>query len=398
VCNIKSDLRFVHLSDTHLGYRQYGLSERLKDWSRATREIINYAIRHGVDFVVHSGDLFNSNKVDHTSLIHAIKLLGSLKDANIPLFVIDGNHDRRKGAQKHGPNNVLDQLGLCRYLTPEDGRLDNAVATIGEVNIIGLGYQGTYLKSRLEDFYQQIPDGINIILLHAGVEQYSDEAQPDITPAKLNLLRPKTAYLALGHNHNEFKIGDWVYNPGSPEYYRFSDYDTKRYFYDVTLKNGTPTVAAMEVKNVRHMESFTIEHPNDDYVLLQRVKEELDQAEKNKTLVNSLLRIILNGKIDKSSNIAELRAFVEDRYSPLYCAIVDGTTIRSDLLIDDPGTMEELELRIFEQNFSHYKEQASDIAAFARGTMKEIIDAQPKSAEDAEPIAQRVSNFRKDTI
>ncbi len=368
------------------------------DWSRATKEIIHYAIGHEVDFVVHSGDLFNSNKVDHTSLIHAIKLLGSLKDANIPLFVIDGNHDRRKGAQKNGPNDVLQQLELCRFLSPEGGSLDNAVATIGGVNIIGLGYQGIYLKKRLEDFYQQIPDGSNVILLHAGVKYYSDEAQPDITPAQLNLLRPKATYLALGHNHNKFEIDDWVYNPGSPEYYRFSDYDIKRYFYDVTLKNGVPSVAEMEVKNVRHMESLTIEHPNDDYVLLQQVKEELDHVEKNKSLADSLLRIILNGKIDRSPNIAELRAFVEDRYSPLYCAIVDGTTTKGDLLIDDPGTMEALELRIFEQNFSHYKEQASDIAAFARGTMKEIIDAQLKSAEDAEPIAQHVSDFRRTTI
>jgi DNA repair exonuclease SbcCD nuclease subunit len=386
------------LSDTHLGYRQYGLSERLEDWNRATAEIIDYSIKHEVDFVVHSGDLFNSNKVDHTSLIHAIKLLGCLKDANIPLFVTDGNHDRRKGAQKHGPNNVLQQLELCHYLTPEGGGLDNAVATIGEVNIIGLGYQGIYLKSRLEDFYQQIPDGINIVLLHAGVEQYSDEAQPDITSAKLNLLRPKTAYLALGHYHNKFDIDNWVYNPGSPEYYRFSDCGIKRYFYDVTLKNGAPYVAEREVKNVRHMESLTIEHPNDDYVLVQRVKEELDHAEKNKSLADSLLRIVLNGKIDTSPNVADLRDFVEDRYLPLYCTIVDGTTTKGDLLIDDPRTMEELELRIFEQNFSHYKEQASDIAAFARGIMKEIIDAPLKSAEDAELIAQHVSNFRRNTI
>jgi len=398
VFNINSDLRFVHLSDTHLGYRQYGLNERLMDWSRATKEIIDHAIKHEVDFVVHSGDLFNSNKVDHTSLIYAIKLFGSLKDANIPLFVTDGNHDRRKGAQKHGPNNVLQQLELCHYLTPEGGDLDNAVATIGEVNIIGLGYQGIYLKSRLEDFYQQMPDGINIVLLHAGVEQYSDEAQPDITSAKLNLLRPKTTYLALGHYHNKFDIDGWVYNPGSPEYIRFSDCGVKRYFYDVTLKNEDPSVTEIEVKNVRHMESFTIEHPNDDYVLLQRVEEKLDQVEKNKTLANSLLRIILNGRIDKSPNIAELRAFVEDRYSPLYCAIVDGTTTEGDLFIDDPGTMEELELLIFEQNFSHYKEQASDIAAFARSIMKEITDAQLKSAEDAEPIAQHVSNFRRETL
>ena len=69
VLAIGTRLRFVHLSDSHLGYRQYGLKRRLKDWTRATQEIVNYAVKNEVDFVLHSGDLFNSNLVDHTTLI-----------------------------------------------------------------------------------------------------------------------------------------------------------------------------------------------------------------------------------------------------------------------------------------------------------------------------------------
>ena len=107
VLAIGTRLQFVHLSDSHLGYRQYGLKQRLQDWTRATPEIVNYAIKNEVDFVLHSGDLFNSNLVDHTTLIHAIKILNPLKEAGIPFFVIDGNHDRRKGSQSDTANNVL---------------------------------------------------------------------------------------------------------------------------------------------------------------------------------------------------------------------------------------------------------------------------------------------------
>ena len=122
VLAIGTRVRFVHLSDSHLGYRQYGLKRRLKDWTRATREIVNYAIKNEVDFVLHSGDLFNSNLVDHTTLIHAIKILNPLKEARIPFFVIDGNHDRRKGSQSDTANNVLEYLELVDYLGPRRGQ------------------------------------------------------------------------------------------------------------------------------------------------------------------------------------------------------------------------------------------------------------------------------------
>ncbi|MGZ4937008.1 MAG: metallophosphoesterase family protein, partial [Halobacteriota archaeon] len=211
-------LRFVHVSDTHLGYRQYGLSERLDDWNQATREVIDYAVKNEVDCVIHSGDLFNSNKVDHTSLIHAIEALRLLRDARIPFFVIDGNHDRRKGSQAHTALDVLQSLNLCSYLRPERGNLANATAQINGTNIIGLGYSGAYLKQRLAELSQQMPDGHNIVVLHAGIAQYIEGGQPEIALSDLEVLRPSTAYLALGHSHNKFSIDNWIFNPGSPEY------------------------------------------------------------------------------------------------------------------------------------------------------------------------------------
>lgn len=211
----------MHVSDTHLGYRQYGLSERLDDWSSATRESIDYAIQNRVDCVVHSGDLFNSNKVDHTSLIHAIEMLRALKDADIPFFVIDGNHDRRKGSQTHTALDVLQRLDLCHYLAPAGRTLEGAIGEVNGTSIVGLGYHGAYLRSKLRDFYEQMPEGRSVVLLHAGITQYAEGGHPEIAPPELAILRPKTAYLALGHYHNKFRLDDWIFNPGSPEYTAF---------------------------------------------------------------------------------------------------------------------------------------------------------------------------------
>ncbi|KXA90814.1 hypothetical protein AKJ57_03610 [candidate division MSBL1 archaeon SCGC-AAA259A05] len=68
------DIDFVHLSDTHLGYRQYGLDERFEDWSKATKQVIDYAVDHDVDAVIHSGDLFNSAKPGRDALLQATQI------------------------------------------------------------------------------------------------------------------------------------------------------------------------------------------------------------------------------------------------------------------------------------------------------------------------------------
>ncbi len=391
-------LRFIHVSDTHLGYHQYGLHERLDDWNRATREVLDYAVLNKVDCVIHSGDLFNSNRVDHSSLIHAIEALRLLKDAEIPFFVIDGNHDRRKGSQVHTALDVLQSLDLCRYLRPDRGSLENATAQINGTNIIGLGYNGAYLKPRLAELVQQMPDGRNVVVLHAGVAQHIEGGQPEIALSDLDMLRPTTAYLALGHYHNAFSVDNWVFNSGSPEYYRFSDCGIKRCFYDVTLRGGIPEAAEIPLFGTRKMESFTVEYTGDNFGLLETVQTLLDGVEREQPLVDSLLRVILTGKAPTPPNTGELKQFIEERYEPLFCTILDNTLTGEDILVNTPGTLDDLEGRMFEASFSRYDEQTCEVAAFARAVLREIVDAQLSNTDDAEPISQHVSRFRREHL
>jgi len=101
---------------------------------------------------------------------------------------------------------------------------------IGDTYVIGLWVSRHLPTVKIDSFFQQMPDAPNIILLHAAVEHHVSEGQPDISLSELEVLRPKTAYLALGHAHNKFQSKDWIFNPGSPEYYRFADQDYKRIF------------------------------------------------------------------------------------------------------------------------------------------------------------------------
>lgn len=394
---IRTGLRFVHLSDSHLGYRQYGLKQRLKDWSRATQEIVDYAVKNEVDFVLHGGDLFNSNLVDHTTLINAIKILDPLKQAGIPFFVIDGNHDRRKGSQSDTANDVLQYLELVDYLGPEGDNLENAIRQIDGTNIIGLGYHGIYLRSKIENFFNQMPDAPNIILLHAAVEHHVAEGHPDISLSELEMLRPKAAYLALGHAHNKFRISDWIFNPGSPEYYRFTDQDYERIFYDVALDDGVAQVSEVEVRSARPMFSLNVELASTDEAT-EKALELLDRENADSQIADSLVRVVFGGQAPPNLSLAESKAAIEARYSPLYCLMIDNTASPEGAFSEVESSMEELELKMFQHTFSSYDKQAPEVAAFARGVLREILDTRPASAEDAEMIAQHVARFRRDTL
>ena len=47
---------FLHLSDIHLGYQQYGHRERFNDFGRAFLSAVRYAVENQVGFVLISGD------------------------------------------------------------------------------------------------------------------------------------------------------------------------------------------------------------------------------------------------------------------------------------------------------------------------------------------------------
>src|SRR3982750_1200066 len=88
-------MRFLHLADVHLGCRRYNLEERTKDFFRAWYDVIeNYAIPNKVDFILIAGDFFDRRNIDPQAMNHAMAGLSLLKEAGIPVVVIEGNHDQ----------------------------------------------------------------------------------------------------------------------------------------------------------------------------------------------------------------------------------------------------------------------------------------------------------------
>ncbi|MFC6721556.1 exonuclease SbcCD subunit D [Natrialbaceae archaeon GCM10025896] len=86
------DVSLLHVSDTHLG-RPLTDKERMGDGNQLGRylDVVNLAVTHRVDAVLHTGDIFDDN-VDEATAATVEEHVKLLADAGIPLYYVRGNH------------------------------------------------------------------------------------------------------------------------------------------------------------------------------------------------------------------------------------------------------------------------------------------------------------------
>ena len=89
-------MKFAHISDTHLGQRQYHLPIREQDIYDALKQAVKKSIEEKVDFVIFSGDIFNDKRPPNEAILLLMQQLILLKNNNIQSYFILGDHDKPK--------------------------------------------------------------------------------------------------------------------------------------------------------------------------------------------------------------------------------------------------------------------------------------------------------------
>jgi len=246
-------MRFLHLSDIHLGYQQYGLPERFNDFSRGFESAIAYGVSNHVDAILIAGDLFNKTTIEPMAFIQAAETLASARDAGISVLAIAGNHDQARYRDQISWLNVLAHEGYLHLLHPElsndvcrlqpwdDGECEGGYIDIQNVRIVGLPWLGASTSSWLPEVASSIDtlprDNTNftVLLTHAALEGELARVASYVTHAQLVPLRHSVDYMALGHLHKPFEHDDWLYNPGSLEVYDISEISWGKGWYDVSV-------------------------------------------------------------------------------------------------------------------------------------------------------------------
>lgn len=243
-------IHVLHTSDTHLGYRQYGIVERENDVYDVFGEIIDIALREHVDLVVHSGDFFDTIKPPPQAILTAIKHLKRLREKGIPFIAILGDHDTPK-RRVLPPLVLLEELGYARLIGVGGQRLTYTVKTrSGEVFVAGIGNKkktsGSALKLMLKKLSNP-PSGMpSILLLHQCIRGVCFDYELELG----DIPRGYT-YYALGHVHTyrEFEVGNSVaVYPGSPEVMRVDEFRAQPERYVVLAELGNSVVYRQKIR------------------------------------------------------------------------------------------------------------------------------------------------------
>ena len=257
-------MKFAHLADTHLGYRQFGLFEREKDFYEVFEKIIDRIIEEKVDFVIHSGDLFDNARPSPLALFTFQKGLIKLKNANIPVYAIAGNHDSvlRKGSIP--PQVLFKKFGL-KVISPI-----NTNYMYDDVFIGGLPFypssQYKNLKNKLSELSKKAANHEkSILVLHQGIDKYFN-LQYEL---EIGDIPDNFTYYAMGHLHNyihdEFGNGKLVY-PGSSEVWKTTELGDYRKngkgFVIVDLDGKKPVVNRIAITLPREFIERTLDYDN----------------------------------------------------------------------------------------------------------------------------------------
>ncbi len=298
-------LKFVHTADLHLGSPlavMAGSGEQVaSQLARATfkgfENIVDLCIREEVDFLLISGDIYDSADRGIYEQLTFRKYLQRLSDSGIPVYLAFGNHDPLDGwaARIDWPENVHVMSGdepECLFFRGEDGK---------EAAIVGVSYRTreTYdnLATRFPLKERDWP--FTIGMLHCTLD--AGFGHEPYAPCSLNdLVERGYDYWALGHIHKPGVIrrsGPAVVYPGNPQGRDIGE-SGPRGCCLVSVDTGhNADIRFVETASVRWEEAeVSIEEAETEGDLLERIHDTLTLLRKNSHGQAVLCRLTLTGR------------------------------------------------------------------------------------------------------
>ena len=216
-------MRLIHLSDLHLGYRQYqrqtptGINQREADVAAAFRRAIDKIVEAAPDIVLIAGDVFHAVRPTNTAIVHAFQQFSRLKQSlpDAVIVMIAGNHDTPRAVETGCILRLFSPLGIHVV----HGEPERLTFPDRDLSILAV-------PDALRDHPVLEPDPAakhNILLIHceitgmlAATGAVQERSGIEISPEEIKPTRWN--YVALGHYHVYRQLAPNMYYAGSMEY------------------------------------------------------------------------------------------------------------------------------------------------------------------------------------
>ena len=399
----RKSIHFCHLTDSHLGNRQYGLLERFDDFARALSYSINSCINLRPDFVIMTGDLFENAKPQAPELRQAVRILGKLKEAGIPIILSQGNHDVSYSRARRYGGDILEfladlDIGI-QYIQDEINyiELENEKAVL----VLAVNYYGKRTDKILQQLIHQYSSelesfkGLKLLMLHAFVE-----GMPGVTDVKLRTINQGNFdYVAVGHLHERWENKSYrIYCPGSTEHTSVSEwkqperglYDVRNVFVDDHWISEVEFVPISTRKKIEHSHKFRS-------TSVVEIREEAEAVLLKNDEENAILRFVFHGDYKgKEHPFINLEYFRHIPKKALHTIIVPKF-----LEVEKKGSTKKILTKreayegLISKNYELPSKFTEDYISLIEDSIR-IVDDTTKIAHQESLLDKRYSQFAKD--
>ena len=415
-------MKFLHISDVHLGCTRYQLNESPRDFFDAWIDVLQkYAIGEKVDFVIMGGDFFHKRNVPPETMNYAFAGLSLLKDNGIPCVTIEGNHDQKANDTDHSWLRSLAKWNLIKLLEPKnvEGKIvyqawseddgEGGFIDIGNARIFGSHWYGASANWAIPMLTEamkehQRANAFHILLLHTDVEGHQTHPIPALSLANLKELKSVTNYVALGHTHKSYEIDNWAFNPGSLEITSIDEFRETRGAFLIEVGDDN-AVHATHLRDYRQrpfqrigfdVSGFAEAKEITDGVLAKvqgEARTASDYASENSTTSKPIIEITLRGHLgfpNSNLEMQKIREQARELTDALHVRIKNHSTPIEYAVAAEVGedvTREKLERRVVEDLIIRDNRYKTRVQAMAEA----VVGAKRMALSDDTP--DKIADF-----
>ena len=316
-------MKFIHLSDLHLGKRVNEFS-MLEDQEYILTKIINIIDKQKPNGIIIAGDVYDKSVPSAEAVELFDDFLVRLSKRDLKVFVISGNHDSAERFAFGG--RLMDKSGI--FMSPVyNGEVEPIVLSdeFGEINVYMLPFvkpsnvRRFFPDSEILSYTDAVkvavdamnidPSKRNILITHQFVTGAERTESEDVSVGGTDNVDASVFsgfdYVALGHIHRGQKCGggDFIRYSGTPLKYSFSEANDKK----------SVTVVDIKAKGDVSLEYVPLV-PKRDMVEIKGTYEELTLKSfwENTTYHEDYMHITLTDEEDIPDVLTKLRVIYKN--------------------------------------------------------------------------------------
>jgi exonuclease SbcD len=314
-------MRFVHISDSHLGASGFsrrlslsGYNQREEDICNSFASAVDKIIELSPDFVLHTGDLFHSVRPTNRIINFAIRQILRIVNLQIPMVIISGNHDTPKQRSVGSVFSFFEVFSPFLHLVYKN-KYECIHINHTAIHAIPHCLDQENFREELAKVRIEKEAKYNILMLHgvvAGIPEFSmgELSEQEIPTSYFDL---GFDYVALGHYHRHCQVAPVVIYAGSTERLSLSELGQEKGFVEVEIQDSRFKVQDLKPKfypvNCRDMIELPTLDAND--LDPDGVYQGIEERTNSQDIMNKIVRLKIINIPEHVYNSLDFRKITE---------------------------------------------------------------------------------------